>query len=175
MFTSYFKAMGQYATFSGRTSRYDGWMYSIVVGIIQVIAALGDHVSGMYDQAGALSIVACLFHSMPSLALLVRRCHDIGHSGWWVLLSFVPVINIFSGFYFLLRGSEPGPNAYGPNPYGDDYDPLVAHRPPLRQGPLFGSEIDQLEKLSAMRSFGTITDEEFDTLKRRIMGSQNRR
>jgi uncharacterized membrane protein YhaH (DUF805 family) len=52
---------------------------------------------------------------LPSLAVLVRRLHDTGRSGWWILISFVPFGGIVL-LIFTLMGSD-GPNDYGPEPY----------------------------------------------------------
>ena len=53
---------------------------------------------------------------LPALAASVRRLHDIGKSGWWVLLHLIPVIGFLVMLYFYLQPSEPGTNEYGPPP-----------------------------------------------------------
>lgn len=53
---------------------------------------------------------------LPSLAVGVRRLHDIGRTGWWLLIAFVPIIGTLVLLVFAVQDSEPGTNAYGPNP-----------------------------------------------------------
>ena len=51
-----------------------------------------------------------------NLSLGVRRCHDVGLSGWWMLLVIVPVINFFFNVYLFFKAGQSGPNEYGPDP-----------------------------------------------------------
>jgi uncharacterized membrane protein YhaH (DUF805 family) len=53
---------------------------------------------------------------IPSIALGVRRLHDIGYSGWWLLIGFVPFVGGILLLVFALMDSQPGTNRYGPNP-----------------------------------------------------------
>jgi uncharacterized membrane protein YhaH (DUF805 family) len=55
---------------------------------------------------------------VPSIAVTVRRLHDTGRSGWWILISLVPVIGWIVLLVFMLTDSQPGSNQYGPNPKG---------------------------------------------------------
>ena len=55
---------------------------------------------------------------IPSWSVLVRRLHDINHSGWWWLLVFIPIIGWIILIVFLASPGTPGPNRYGPSPYG---------------------------------------------------------
>lgn len=174
--TFYSKAIKQYAKFSGRASRYDFVMFIITTILLQWVASIVDDILGLLDKNGGVGVFAAmtfLFHFIPSISVLVRRIHDVGHSGWWALILLVPVVNIIPFFYFLFARSQPDSNAYGPNPYSGEYERNLIHQPPIKREPHFGSEIDQLEKLAEMRSSGTISDEEFAELKRRVMRLQN--
>lgn len=53
---------------------------------------------------------------IPSLAVAVRRLHDIGRSGWWLLIGLIPLVGAFVLLVFAVQDSQPGSNAYGPNP-----------------------------------------------------------
>ena len=53
---------------------------------------------------------------IPALSITVRRLHDIGKSGWWYLIAFVPLIGGLVLFVFTLLDSDPDRNEYGPNP-----------------------------------------------------------
>ena len=54
---------------------------------------------------------------IPSIAVGIRRLHDIGKSGWWYLLILLPLVNLVLIYFFILD-SQPGENQYGPNPKG---------------------------------------------------------
>lgn len=57
--------------------------------------------------------------SISALALSVRRCHDRGHSGWWYLVSIIPIVGVLWWFINLgLLPGEKGPNRFGPDPRG---------------------------------------------------------
>ena len=60
----------------------------------------------------ALAALALL---LPNLAVLVRRLHDAGHSGWWLLIALVPVAGAIVLLVFTLQGSDP-PNQWGSGP-----------------------------------------------------------
>ncbi len=113
----------KYATFTGRARRQEYWMYMLVVVIIEValviLGAILGSISGVL--ATVMSIISGLFGLailVPSLALCVRRLHDIGKSGWWVLISLVPAVGGIILLIFALMDSQPGENEYGANPKG---------------------------------------------------------
>lgn len=53
---------------------------------------------------------------IPSLALSVRRLHDTGKSGWWMLITLIPLVGPLIMLFFMVKDSQPGTNEYGPNP-----------------------------------------------------------
>lgn len=128
--------LGKYATFSGRARRSEFWWfylaYTLAVGVLYVIGlalvVAGTPSSGAADEsltpvgvAGAVVLGAMGLLSLalvvPTLAVMVRRLHDTGRSGWWYLISFVP----FGGIVLLVfaaMDSAPGTNQWGPNPKG---------------------------------------------------------
>jgi uncharacterized membrane protein YhaH (DUF805 family) len=127
----YFRVLKKYATFNGRARRKEYWMFVFLnifvsLGITlatELIALIGFtvgrggriDVSDMRIAAGVsllVSIVYSLAVLIPSIAVAVRRMHDAGRSGWWILF---PLVN----FIFLLVGSQPGENGYGPNPMAE--------------------------------------------------------
>src|SRR5215204_5898732 len=55
---------------------------------------------------------------IPTLAVTVRRLHDIDRSGWWILIGLVPLIGVIVLLVFALLDGTPGDNRYGPNPKG---------------------------------------------------------
>jgi uncharacterized membrane protein YhaH (DUF805 family) len=95
-----------YALFSGRASRSEyWWFYLFTVLATDAAVLLGGPVGGL----------ASLFFFLPSLALFVRRLHDVGRSGWWFLLVFT-IIGVPVLLYWLVKDSNKGKNAYGEGP-----------------------------------------------------------
>jgi uncharacterized membrane protein YhaH (DUF805 family) len=82
---------------------------------------LGIHPLDENGKAGILGSLFSLGTLIPSFALALRRLHDIGKKGWWILLALIPVVNFIGMFvllYFFVKDSQPGSNEYGPNPKG---------------------------------------------------------
>ena len=57
-----------------------------------------------------------ILFALPCLLLVIRRLHDIGRSGWWWLLVFIPFVNFIMGIYLMSQKGETGPNRFGPDP-----------------------------------------------------------
>lgn len=104
--------LSKYATFSGRARRAEYWWFTLFALIVYVLAALVDSASGS-QVATIVAIVALI---LPSIAVAVRRLHDTGRSGWWYLISLVPLAGGIVLLVFTLQDSEPGANQYGPSP-----------------------------------------------------------
>ena len=81
----------------------------IVSGVLSALARGGGILS-------ILSVIWSLAIFLPSLAVCIRRLHDIGKSGWWYLLAFIPLVGAIILIIWFCKDSEPGANAYGPNP-----------------------------------------------------------
>jgi uncharacterized membrane protein YhaH (DUF805 family) len=117
----YLEALKKYAVFSGTSRRREYWyfvLFNIIVAIVLgwIDALLGTRGSGM--GAGLLSWIYSLAVLIPSLAVTVRRLHDIDRSGWWILIALVPLIGAIVLLVFALLDGTPGDNRYGPNPKG---------------------------------------------------------
>jgi uncharacterized membrane protein YhaH (DUF805 family) len=69
-----------------------------------------------FVKPSVLTIALALF--LPSLALYIRRLHDIGKSGWWVLLILIPIVGIIVLLAWACMDGQQGSNQYGPNPKG---------------------------------------------------------
>jgi len=61
-------------------------------------------------------LVLCIFGFVASIMMLARRLHDLDKSGWWMLLLFVPLVNILFYIYILFFKGTEGPNQYGEDP-----------------------------------------------------------
>ena len=108
----YFEVLKKYAVFGGRARRKEYWYFQLFyILIFIVIVIIDDVISG----DGLLLIPYCLAMLIPQLAVCVRRLHDSGKSGWWILISFVPLVSIVL-LVFMVQDSQPGENQYGPNP-----------------------------------------------------------
>lgn len=119
----YIGAWKKYAMFDGRARRKEYWMFFLInFFIILAIAAVETSLSSSSSSAGngVLSNIYSLAVFIPSLAIAVRRIHDTGHPGWWILVPFV-------NFVFLVTPGQAGSNAYGPDPL--DESPTLA--PPV--------------------------------------------
>ena len=114
----YLEAFKKYAVFSGRSRRKEYWyfvLFNIIVGL--VLAAI-DALLGTFSSAsniGLLSGIYSLAVIIPTIALTVRRLHDIDRTGWWVLINLVPFGSIVILIFALIDGT-PGDNRFGPSP-----------------------------------------------------------
>lgn len=95
----------KYATFSGRASRSEYWWWYLFCNILSFVASFIDGILGLQ----ALSIIVLLALIIPNIAVAVRRMHDTGHSGWYLL---IPIYN----FILTLLESDFDDNKYGPMP-----------------------------------------------------------
>lgn len=109
----YTDVLKKYADFSGRARRQEYWMFflcniavAIIVGIIDAVIGANMIIYGLY----ILAII------VPTIAVTVRRLHDIGKSGWWYFIGFVPVIGFIWLIVLAATEGNAGPNEYGANP-----------------------------------------------------------
>jgi uncharacterized membrane protein YhaH (DUF805 family) len=109
-------AFGNYFNFSGRATRPEYWYFVLFMIIASVVAVLIDIFALGYDPAasyGPVNIVVTLATIIPGLSVSIRRLHDIGRSGWWILLGFIPLIGAIVLIVWACQRSESGPNTYG--------------------------------------------------------------
>lgn len=128
--------LSKYAVFQGRAPRSEFWWFYLFTVLVEFAAMffggrmLVETVTtqGMppispmmgWMMVGSQSWVAVVVHLalfLPTLAVAVRRLHDVGRSGWWLLIAFVP-LGIFVLLYWWVQPSEPRGNAHGPAPQG---------------------------------------------------------
>ena len=113
----------KYVTFSGRARRSEFWWWQLFVILLGAIANIGDSVFGLHytnsssaAQVGWLGTVVALALVLPSIAVLFRRLHDTGRSGWWLLIGLIPILGTIVLIWFCVQDSQPGSNSYGANP-----------------------------------------------------------
>lgn len=111
----YIDAWKNYVNFQGRARRKAYWMFVLFNFIVAIIASIVDNVLG---AGGIISGLYGLAIFLPGLAIGVRRLHDIGKSGWWLLIALIPIVGFIVLLVFAVTDSQPGENQYGPNPKG---------------------------------------------------------
>ena len=111
----YLAALKNYAGFSGRARRAEYWTFYLinifVYIVLAVLASATDTKACSY-----VALVYVLAVAVPTLAVGVRRLHDIGKSGWWLFISFVPFIGGIWLIVLLATGGNFGANNYGSDP-----------------------------------------------------------
>lgn len=114
----YIDAWKNYFTFTGRSRRKAYWMFVLFNLIAVIIANVLDNATGLISESGygTISSIYSLAVFIPGLALAVRRLHDIGRTGWWMLIGIVPLVGWIVLFIFFVTDSQAGSNQYGPNP-----------------------------------------------------------
>lgn len=115
---NYIEVLKKYALFTGRAGRREYWMFVLVSFVIAIAISVGLGIVASADVASIVSLVYALAVLLPSIAVSVRRLHDIGRSGWWLLIALVPFIGVIVLLIFYLLDSQSGENKYGPNPKG---------------------------------------------------------
>lgn len=117
--------LSKYATFEGRAPRSEFWWWALAVFLMFIVTRLIDGAlvapllgfSAFAPEAGQpLSLLLALGIILPNIAVGVRRLHDTGRSGWWILIGLIPLIGTLVLLYFYIQPSEGDENSYGPVP-----------------------------------------------------------
>lgn len=113
----------KYLVFRGRAGRPEYWYWVLAISVAFVMAWIIEGLilapmlgfETFAPEAGQpLSLLLSLATIAPSLAVAVRRLHDIGRSGWWIFVQFFPVIGSLVLLWWLTRPTDPQENEYGP-------------------------------------------------------------
>ncbi len=102
-----------YANFKGRARRKEYWMFVLFNMIFVFVVAIIDYLLGTFPLIYGIYLLAVI---IPSLAVFVRRLHDIGKSGWWFFVGLIPIIGAIWLLVLLCTDGNPGENSYGPSP-----------------------------------------------------------
>src|SRR5262249_16848274 len=111
----YLAPLKNYAGFSGRARRTEYWTFSLGNALIFFILGL----IGRSTESTAVYVVSAILGLalvIPGLAVLVRRLHDTGRSGFWFFIGFIPIIGGIWLFILTLLPGETRANQYGPDP-----------------------------------------------------------
>ena len=113
----YLKVLEQYADFSGRARRKEFWMFVLFHMLIIVLIMIPGNVFGSSESSGIiLFYVYILATIIPSLAVCVRRLHDIGKSGWYYFIGLFPIIGELILLIWYCTDSKEDENKWGKNP-----------------------------------------------------------
>jgi len=178
-------------SFDGRARRSEYWKISMLLVLLSGVVALPlilipmSNTETQYGSEygfgtvisiglGGLLALFCLFAMWP---VTVRRFHDRGMSGWWVLafafLNGIPFVNVISGIAeFVILGcldGIPGPNAYGPDPKGRNCTMTQSFVNNAANMPASSSVEERLAKLDELKSKGVINDSEYEEKRSQIL------
>ena len=110
--------MGKYFTFSGRATRSEFWWFYLFTTLVNVGASIVCNIifaSTFISFFLILPTIISLVFFFPSLAVSVRRLHDIGRSGWWFLIALTG-IGVILLIVWWIKDTTDEENIYGPNP-----------------------------------------------------------
>ncbi|MGF1661339.1 MAG: DUF805 domain-containing protein [Kineosporiaceae bacterium] len=121
----------KYAVFTGRARRSEYWWFALFLFLLQIVTSIVDNVAGTtvgegVTGTGVITSLVGLALLLPSLGVQIRRLHDTGRSGWWVLIGLIPLVGAIVLIVFSVQDGHPGENAHGPNPKGLGATPLTA-------------------------------------------------
>jgi uncharacterized membrane protein YhaH (DUF805 family) len=103
----------RFAQFTGRAGRAEYWWFFLANLIVSLVLAALSRASVVF---AILSVIYGLAVLIPSIAVGIRRLHDTGKSGWWILLALIPFVGYIILLVFFAMEGTPGPNQYGPPP-----------------------------------------------------------
>jgi uncharacterized membrane protein YhaH (DUF805 family) len=125
----YLNVLKNYAIFSGRATRSEYWFFVLFNVIFSLTAMMLDRAFGttfsFNTMSGPISLGYGYFYLLyifavfiPGLAVLVRRLHDVGKSGWFMFIILIPLVGFIWLLILLFTDSIPSMNKYGLNPKG---------------------------------------------------------
>jgi uncharacterized membrane protein YhaH (DUF805 family) len=106
-----------YVGFSGRACRSEYWYWVLAMIILSIICGIIDYAAFGDNEYGPVQSIVGLATFLPSLAIGIRRLHDIDRTGWWTLIVFT-IIGLFLLIYWACTRGTSGPNRFGPDPLG---------------------------------------------------------
>ena len=109
-----------YANFSGRARRAEFWYFTLASFLIYIIFAFLTAITGIAnDGSPLLAIIFAIFYLsliIPTLAVTVRRLHDINKSGWYYFISLIPLVGSIILLVWLFTDGDRFVNNYGDDP-----------------------------------------------------------
>ncbi|MGC3963957.1 MAG: DUF805 domain-containing protein [Rhodocyclaceae bacterium] len=99
----------KYVSFQGRASRAEFWQFALVNFIVGIVLGIVDGIIG-HQILGSIYSLAVL---LPGIGLGIRRLHDTDRSGWWLLISLVPLVGFIVLIVFWAQETKQGANRFG--------------------------------------------------------------
>ncbi|WP_432892786.1 DUF805 domain-containing protein [Kribbella sp. CA-245084] len=117
----YIDVLKKYAVFDGRARRKEYWMFVLFNVIASIILSILDRILGLdfggsSSSSGWLSTIYSLAVLLPTIGVAIRRMHDTGRSGWWILINLIPCVGWIWFIVLAAQEGNAGDNAYGPDP-----------------------------------------------------------
>ena len=103
----------KFLDFDGRAGRAEFWLWVLFLTLARIIFYILDPAS---LSGGPVSMVFSIVTFLPSLAVSVRRIHDVGKSGWWLFCFGVPLVGWFFTLMWMITRGNIGENLYGDDP-----------------------------------------------------------
>jgi uncharacterized membrane protein YhaH (DUF805 family) len=115
----YIGVLKKYVEFSGRARRKEFWMFALISVAISIVLNIIDRILGLTYSSGSGGVLQSIYGLavlLPSIAVGIRRLHDTGRTGWWILIGLVPCIGWIVLIVFYAQEGNAASNAYGPDP-----------------------------------------------------------
>jgi uncharacterized membrane protein YhaH (DUF805 family) len=104
-----------YVNFSGRAIRSEYWYWVLFTVLASIVTTILDRAIFADSETGPINLIANVVFLLPSIAIGIRRLHDIDRTGWWTLIVFT-IIGFFVLIYWACQPGTPGANRFGANP-----------------------------------------------------------
>jgi len=107
----------KYYNFNDRAQRSEYWWFALFgCGVTIVLSILDNLIFNNASGYGIFSTIWGFAILLPYLGVGVRRLHDLDKSGWWLLISLIPVVGfIILVFWFVQQGTR-DQNRFGADP-----------------------------------------------------------
>ncbi|WP_067223010.1 DUF805 domain-containing protein [Marinomonas gallaica] len=110
--TIFMDVLQNYKNFEGRSRRKEFWVFQFCTFLITLPFSIVGGIIGL----SLLGLIVSLIFLVPNVAVCIRRLHDTGRSGWFLLLTFIPVVGALVLLYFFLQDSHSETNDFGVSP-----------------------------------------------------------
>lgn len=170
-----------YFSFNGRIGRQTYWMKGMVV--LGILGALAFGLDMLVEADGVIFSIIYLLAIWPSLALQAKRWHDLNRSAWWILMSLVPLVNIWAAIELgFIKGTE-GENEYGSDPMGESRSGPITRLPvnamqssvlkptTLREDHQSKQMLKRLTESKKLFEEGLLTQEEYSAVRNKIIST----
>lgn len=169
------RPLQRYAEFDGRSGRAEFWQFFLAYNLAALVAVLTLFIAD--KLAFLLLAIVALGGLVPSIAVTVRRLHDIDKSGWFYFVSLIPLVGIIILLVWMCTPGTLGPNRFGdPDDLQWPADPtatglLTAHLSRRSSSSGADDPLEKIEEMARLRENGILSDAEFAEMKEKLLGS----